>query len=252
MSPRNKIVNGPEDTTNTTTTLVNNGSKKNKISFWMKKIMSNSNSSSSSTHNTTTIKVMSSPKRHSGEQLPIKTKSNTNIKYSYSHSQQHKSNNTNNNNNIHRRILTNDPEDDRDSDDNTINFEQLTTNSSIKPIFNKDILETGSINTITTTSVKKLQWDEEPERTKSEYHSSSNINNSNDIASTAPIISFYSSSMRSPSMFSDMNSIQSTRPTVMSVKTIETNSSVMAIPPASIIDRARPRHTIESSASITS
>lgn len=242
MTPRNKMVNSSDDTTRTAP---NNSSKKNRISFWMKKIMSNTNSSSSVNNNSSSNKIIPLPKQESGEQLPIKTKPNSKKRYSYNHNQPHKSNHN------QRSIRTNDLE-DKDTDDNTISFEQLTTNSSIKPIFNKDVLETGTINTITTTSVKKLQWDNEPERTKSEYHSSSNINNSNDIASTVPIISFYSSSMRSPSMFSDMNSIQSTRPTVMSIKTIETNSSVMAIPPASIIDRARPRHNIESSASITS
>ena len=36
-----------------------------------------------------------------------------------------------------------------------------------------------------------------------------------------------------------MHSMQSTRPTVMSARTVETNSSTMAIPPASILDRAR-------------
>ncbi|SCV03691.1 LANO_0G05666g1_1 [Lachancea nothofagi CBS 11611] len=61
---------------------------------------------------------------------------------------------------------------------------------------------------------------------------------SNDNASTAPLISHCSSSAKS-SVFSDVTSLQSTRATVLSNKTLETNSSTVGIPPASILDRAR-------------
>ena len=42
--------------------------------------------------------------------------------------------------------------------------------------------------------------------------------------------------------------MQSTRPTVMSTRTVETNSSTVAIPPASILDRARATPTVNHSA----
>ena len=102
----------------------------------------------------------------------------------------------------------------------------------------------------------KVQWDQEPQRTKTNHKTNiSDIHIPNykyidsdddddeesedsDHASMAPLFSFCSSSVKS-STFSDMHSMQSTRPTVMSTRTVETNSSTMAIPPASILDRAR-------------
>ncbi|SCU87724.1 LADA_0E05776g1_1 [Lachancea dasiensis] len=59
-----------------------------------------------------------------------------------------------------------------------------------------------------------------------------------DNASTAPLISHCSSSAKS-SVFSDVTSLQSTRATVLSNKTMDTNSSTVGIPPASILDRSR-------------
>ena len=98
----------------------------------------------------------------------------------------------------------------------------------------------------------KVQWDQEPQRTKTnhdtkisdthipnyKYIDADDEDEDSDHASMAPLFSFCSSSVKS-STFSDMHSMQSTRPTVMSTRTVETNSSTMAIPPASILDRAR-------------
>ncbi|AAS52246.2 ADR326Cp [Eremothecium gossypii ATCC 10895] len=63
----------------------------------------------------------------------------------------------------------------------------------------------------------------------------------NDNASTVPLVSMCSSSLKS-STFSDVHSVQSTRATVFSNKTFDTNSSTIGIPPASIVDRGR--HTV--------
>ncbi|AMD19110.1 HBR209Cp [Eremothecium sinecaudum] len=60
----------------------------------------------------------------------------------------------------------------------------------------------------------------------------------NDNASTVPLVSVCSSSMKSTT-FSDVHSAQSTRATVFSNKTFDTNSSTVGIPPASIVDRGR-------------
>ncbi|AET39993.1 uncharacterized protein Ecym_5225 [Eremothecium cymbalariae DBVPG len=62
--------------------------------------------------------------------------------------------------------------------------------------------------------------------------------NPNDNASTVPLVSVCSSSIKS-STFSDAHSLQSTRATVFSNKTFDTNSSTIGIPPASIVDRGR-------------
>lgn len=64
----------------------------------------------------------------------------------------------------------------------------------------------------------------------------------NDNASTAPLVSVCSSSMKS-NTFSDVHSAQSTRATEFSNKTFDTNSSTIGIPPASIVDRGR--YTVE-------
>ncbi|CEP64511.1 uncharacterized protein LALA0_S12e00518g [Lachancea lanzarotensis] len=59
-----------------------------------------------------------------------------------------------------------------------------------------------------------------------------------DNASTAPLVSHCSSSAKS-SVFSEVASLESTRATVLSNKTLDTNSSTVGIPPASILDRTR-------------
>lgn len=61
---------------------------------------------------------------------------------------------------------------------------------------------------------------------------------SHDNASTIPLVSTYSSSVKS-AMFSDAHSMQSTRATLFSNKTFDTNSSTVGIPPASILDLGR-------------
>lgn len=117
-----------------------------------------------------------------------------------------------------------------------------TINSSLQPIFNRD----NSVRSFTSEKELKLQWDEE-QLLKTNYDPTQQMQpplpqQLQDNASVAPIISFCSSSVKSAT-FSDLHSVQSTRPTVMSTRTFETNSSTVAIPPASIIDRARPNNS---------
>lgn len=111
--------------------------------------------------------------------------------------------------------------------------DRVTLSSSLRPLFAND---TDSDNDSVTVST----------RPRSKYGTMSpdthleNVTSDQelDISSMAPLISVCSSSAKS-STFSDIHSIQSTRPTVMSSRTQETNSSTMAIPPASILDRGR-------------
>lgn len=125
-----------------------------------------------------------------------------------------------------------------------------------------------TINRHATNDTLRLQWDQEPERQRKINKSITSVQNDtysttsagsmesdvdSDHASIAPLFSFCSSSIKS-STFSDIHSMQSTRPTLQSARTAETNSSTIPIPPASILDRARATSnlTYSSAASITS
>lgn len=96
-----------------------------------------------------------------------------------------------------------------------------------------------------STSMKVL-WDYEPKRAKLDKSADRDRDRDRyredmetvDNVSITPLFSLCSSSMKS-STFSDAHSIQSTRATVLSGRTTETNSSTIAIPPASIMDRTR-------------
>lgn len=278
MSPRNKLINNNiinnishnsnnEDNVKQMNTKTNSSGRKNKLSFWMRKIILSANINNNNNNNTSSSSspVMNNSDYGSKNELRNSIalqKSKNNSRFSKGiennpldvqldkNSRDVEKNNRNYDNNI-------------DSDLGSSEVYTTTTNLSIKPIFHKDDLNINTVesisnNTLTTmtNSIKKLQWDNEPERCKTENitiinnnttNTNTNNTSNNDISSMIPMISFYSASVRSPSIFSDINSIQSTRPTVMSIKTMETNSSVMAIPPASIIDRARPTSNPESS-----
>lgn len=86
----------------------------------------------------------------------------------------------------------------------------------------------------------RVLWDSDPVRARSEPRSIDREceQEPTDNVSITPLFSMCSSSVKS-STFSDSYSIQSTRATVVSGRTVETNSSTMAIPPASIMDRTR-------------
>lgn len=105
-----------------------------------------------------------------------------------------------------------------------------------------------------STSMKVL-WDYEPKRAKLDKSADRDRYREDmetvDNVSITPLFSLCSSSMKS-STFSDAHSLQSTRATVLSGRTMETNSSTIAIPPASIMDRTRHSSaTIPSNSAIT-
>lgn len=268
MSPRNKLTNNniinnisnnstKEDNKKQMNTKTNSSSgKKNKLSFWMRKIILSTNTNNNNNNNSSSS-IMNNSSSSSGRRNELRSNTilqkpknnprcNKDVEYNILDIQLDKNGRGIRNNNVNY---------DNSIGNDLRHSEACSTNSSIKPIFHKDDLEMDTVESITnntlttmTNSIKKLQWDDEPEKFKHENTTIiNNNNNNNDISSMIPMISFCSASVRSPSMFSDINSIQSTRPTVMSIKTIETNSSVMAIPPASIIDRARRTSTLESS-----
>ena len=137
---------------------------------------------------------------------------------------------------------------------------------SVKPLTEAKTSTTQQQPSQHRESPRVLQWDEEPQRPRERstvqdvisgpsHHRDEDVDSSDDnnedsdsdYASMAPLMSFCSSSVKS-STFSDVHSMQSTRPTVMSTRTIETNSSTVAIPPASILDRARATPTVNHSA----
>lgn len=85
----------------------------------------------------------------------------------------------------------------------------------------------------------KVLWDETPKRFKQrDVERERDDMETVDNVSITPLFSLCSSSVKS-STFSDAHSLQSTRATVLSGRTMDTNSSTMAIPPASILDRGR-------------
>lgn len=111
--------------------------------------------------------------------------------------------------------------------------DRVTISSSLMPLFAND---SDSDNDSTCRSPRPRS---KYSLLSKEQHAESIVSDHEmDLSSMAPLVSVCSSSVKS-STFSDIHSIQSTRPTVFSSRTQETNSSTMAIPPASILDRAR-------------
>lgn len=94
------------------------------------------------------------------------------------------------------------------------------------------------------TDSMKVFWGDDPKRLRPEADpdlmvpSRDDDSDSTDNVSIQALFSMGSSSLKS-STFSDVHSLQSTRATMVSGRTSETNSSTVAIPPASILDRAR-------------
>ncbi|CAI4045208.1 uncharacterized protein SKDI_11G2540 [Saccharomyces kudriavzevii IFO 1802] len=105
-----------------------------------------------------------------------------------------------------------------------------TISSSLRPMVDRNSLRSGESD---EEGTHRVVWDEPPaDKFKQQQQQQQ------DNASVIPLVSFCSSSVKS-STFSDIHSIQSTRPTIFSGRTLETNSSVLAIPPQSILDRSR-------------
>ncbi|CAD6636344.1 CIC_collapsed_G0035020.mRNA.1.CDS.1 [Saccharomyces cerevisiae] len=108
-----------------------------------------------------------------------------------------------------------------------------TISSSLRPLVDRNSLHSSESD---DEGDRRVAWDEPP--TGKVRQQQQQQQQQNDNASVIPLVSFCSSSVKS-STFSDIHSIQSTRPTIFSNRTFETNSSVLAIPPQSILDRSR-------------
>lgn len=108
-----------------------------------------------------------------------------------------------------------------------------TISSSLRPMIDRNSLQSSESD---DEGNHKVAWDEPP--TGKMKQQQQQQQQQYDNASVIPLVSFCSSSVKS-STFSDIHSIQSTRPTIFSNRTLETNSSVLAIPPQSILDRSR-------------
>ncbi|CAI4589134.1 AIF_collapsed_G0032080.mRNA.1.CDS.1 [Saccharomyces cerevisiae] len=107
-----------------------------------------------------------------------------------------------------------------------------TISSSLRPLVDRNSLHSSESD---DEGDRRVAWDEPP---TGKVRQQQQQQQQNDNASVIPLVSFCSSSVKS-STFSDIHSIQSTRPTIFSNRTFETNSSVLAIPPQSILDRSR-------------
>ncbi|EDO18121.1 hypothetical protein Kpol_1031p25 [Vanderwaltozyma polyspora DSM 70294] len=228
---------------NNNSSLQNQG-KKSKLSVWVRKIMqpAKDNNNVPLQSRTTTVLKSSSPTEKVNYQRS--SKKDTNYRHSIDIMDS----------------ISNDPDSKTISSslrpmftsnsNSASTIEKNTTRTTTDTITNAPKITDTSVNAnetantnITTTADEntsinppaKLSWDEKPKKVKIDldYNGSSTDN-----ASMQPLVSVCSSSVNS-STFSDVNSIQSTRATVFSSRTLETNSSTMAIPPASILDRTR-------------
>ncbi|EJS42858.1 YKR045C [Saccharomyces arboricola H-6] len=112
-----------------------------------------------------------------------------------------------------------------------LDSKETTISSSLRPIVGRNSWQSSGSD---DEGGQRIVWDEPP---ASKFNQQQQQQHDN--ASVIPLVSFCSSSVKS-STFSDIHSIQSTRPTIFSGRTLETNSSVLAIPPQSILDRSRP------------
>ena len=117
-----------------------------------------------------------------------------------------------------------------------LDSDATTISSSLRPMVDQGSLKSSESD---EEGTQRVVWDEPPvERAKQQQQQQPQQQPQHDNASVIPLVSFCSSSAKS-STFSDIHSIQSTRPTILSGRTLETNSSVLAIPPQSILDRSR-------------
>lgn len=113
-----------------------------------------------------------------------------------------------------------------------------TISSSLRPLVDRNSLHSSESD---DEGDRRVAWDEPPTGKVRQQQQQQQHNSSNNKTTTQVLfllVSFCSSSVKS-STFSDIHSIQSTRPTIFSNRTFETNSSVLAIPPQSILDRSR-------------
>ncbi|CCE61794.1 hypothetical protein TPHA_0B01220 [Tetrapisispora phaffii CBS 4417] len=216
---------------------VNGQVKKNKLSVWVKKIMQAKDNNSSTIISAGNIESNNAKPKIISNTPALPTvengleKSNSNMASEYDDAYtmnsslrplfdlESKYNNSNNNNTNTSSQNENENENDR-YDDHIMS----------SPTYNHRDKPSNTSNHSNKQKLQKLSWDERP---KKDY-TIQGIDN----ASIQPLLSICSSSIKS-SIFSDTNSLQSTKATITSARTQETNSSTIAIPPASILDRSR-------------
>ncbi|CCC68878.1 hypothetical protein NCAS_0B07940 [Naumovozyma castellii] len=232
---------GNDHTTHKTSTHSFQG-RKNKLSVWMKKIIqptkdtttSNNASKIKTSRSTAPSHMIPYANDRNASSSPTLTNTNTNITHRIE--QQSTSKNVKTKSKSRRsKAKTYAPLTEASSDSDT-----ATINSSLRPLYPMDnhhnfpkVRTPSATNIIDENLSMKVLWSKEPERIKSDPEL--------DNSSVSPLFSFCSTaSIKSSTFSSDIYSLQSTRPTVMSVRTMETNSSTVPIPSASILERARP------------
>ena len=146
-------------------------------------------------------------------------------------------------------VLSDDGEEDSFSIDNSNmnnNYNNSGNNRYTTSIYGNSITSNSSPYPNGNTADRISREERDMRRSSIARRSTYNTNRTDrDDASLVPLFSICSSSVKS-SIFSDINSLQSTKPTVHTVRTVETNSSIIAIPPASILDRANTTATTAS------
>ncbi|KAH3898775.1 uncharacterized protein SCDLUD_005110 [Saccharomycodes ludwigii] len=150
-----------------------------------------------------------------------------------------------NTHNLSVRFLENDTPATTKANDNIVNDYRpnvIIENGSSDVSSSKNLTANSTSNTksgtpvlflTTTATSSSKKWIENA------FTSNTNAIPKYDNSSTAGLVSTCSSSIKS-TPFSDIQSLQSTRATITSYKTLDTtNSSIVGIPPASILDRNR-------------
>lgn len=144
------------------------------------------------------------------------------------------------------------PTKDANTENPALNTKPTKEESGVNKISSNETMVCPSSGKDEENLKTKVLWDETPKRVKiREADRERDDMETVDNVSITPLFSLCSSSVKS-STFSDSHSLQSTRATVVSGRTMETNSSTMAIPPASILDRARASSSTTSASTATS
>ncbi|GAV53647.1 hypothetical protein ZYGR_0AK01490 [Zygosaccharomyces rouxii] len=217
--------------------------RKKKLSVWVKKIIQPAKESGPTNITATNENVGASPGRKfsvatSASSSPLSSRPVRRIgpPFQYGEATYHAQEDGEDNDSDGVQIRFPDQSEDEDEDYYSNNGE-IESNSQIST---RAIRELSPAR----TDSMKVFWGDDPKRLRPEADSDLMVpsrdddSDSTDNVSIQALFSMGSSSFKS-STFSDVHSLQSTRATVVSGRTTETNSSTVAIPPASILDRAR-------------
>ena len=200
-----------------------------------------------SSHPTTQTDTMLAPPLSSGSETDLSLSNGVADVYYYSDSATINSSMIPN----YNADLSDDGEEDSFSIDNS-NMNNSNSNNNggnnwyTTSIHGNSIASNSSPYPVGNTADRVSREERDMRRSSIARRSTYNTNRTDqDDASLVPLFSICSSSVKS-SIFSDINSLQSTKPTVHTVRTVETNSSIIAIPPASILDRSNTTATAAS------